>query len=65
MTMVGFSLRTESPITFALIARKWQVANPSQTCTNLYKKSFATIEEIIDNPNVELEALKKHLENVL
>lgn len=65
LTLVGFSLTKENPLTFELIARKWQVANPTQTCTNLYQKSFASLKELVDNPNVALAALKENLEDVL
>jgi hypothetical protein len=58
LTFVVFSLCRESPQEFQLVLRKWNVNNPSETCVDLYEKTYNSIEEFQISFNKELKEIK-------
>jgi hypothetical protein len=61
LIFVAFYLSRESPQEFELVLRKWNVNNPSQTCIDLYEKTYNSIEEIQISFNNEVKEIKRLL----
>ena len=62
LTFVSFSLEKETPQQFELLLRKWNVNNPPQTCSDLYRKYFARITDIETSIDTEVKMIAEKLE---